>query len=106
MERGRESGRYNERERSRDREIGRDRENDIDRERCCDRDKQYTLTQRPSKQYNIELNKQIMRTIDTRELCDFISTNSAELSHVNVATSFCTLLQVSRGGGDDQCITH
>jgi hypothetical protein len=29
----------------------------IDRGSGCDRDRQYTLMQRPSKQYNIELNK-------------------------------------------------
>jgi hypothetical protein len=98
---GRKRERYNERERTRDRELGRGRERDIDRERGCDRDRQYTRTQRPSsKQYNIELNKQIMRICDTRELCDFISTHSAELNHVNVATSFRKILQVSRGGGE------
>ena len=60
-DRGRERVRYNENERARDKELGRDRESDRDRARGCDRDKQYTLTQRRSKQFNIELNKQVMR---------------------------------------------
>ena len=70
-DRGPERGRYidsdrlveteTDNERTRDRELGRDRERDTDRERGCDRDKQYTLTQRPSKQFNIEINKQVMR---------------------------------------------
>ena len=75
-DRGRERERCNE-VRTRDRELGRDCERDIDRERGCDRDRQYTLTQRPSKQYNIELNWQIMRIRDKREICEFIVTQSA-----------------------------
>ncbi len=82
---GRERERYYERERTRDRELDRDRERDIDPERGCERDRQYTLTQRPSKQYSIELNKEMMRISDTRELCDFMSTHSAEFNHVNVS---------------------
>ena len=75
-ERGRERERFKARQRSRERELDRDRERDGDRERACDRDSQCTLlTQRPSKQQNIELNKKIMRISDTRELCDFISTH-------------------------------
>jgi hypothetical protein len=97
---GRERERYYERERTRDRELDRDRERDIDPERGCERDRQYTLTQRPSKQYSIELNKEMMRISDTRELCDFMSTHSAEFNHVNVSTSFRKILQVSRGEGD------
>jgi hypothetical protein len=34
------------------------------------------------------MSKQIMRIGDIRELCDFISTHSAELNHVKVASSF------------------
>jgi hypothetical protein len=76
-ERGQERVTYNERERTRDRELGRDRERDRDRARGSDRGRQYTLTQRPSKHFNIELNKQLMRISDTRELCDFVSTHAA-----------------------------
>ena len=43
-------------------ELGRD----IHNKGAYDRDKQYTLTQRCSKQFNIELNKQVMR-IRTQE---------------------------------------
>ena len=93
-ERGRERGRCNEKERTRDRELGRDRERDRDRDRGSDRDRQYTLKQRPSKQFNIELNKQIMRISDTRELCDFVFTHAAEFNHVNVATAFRQILKM------------
>ena len=99
-ERGRERERYNERERTRHRELGRDRERGIDRERGGDRDRQCTLTQRPSKQYNIELNKQIMRISDTKELCDLICKHAAEFDHVNVATALRKVLQNRRGRGD------
>ena len=54
---------------------------------------QYKLTQRPSKQFNIELNKQLIRISDTRELCDFVSTHAAEFNHVNVATAFRQVLK-------------
>ena len=78
----------NERERTRDRELGRDRERDRDRARGSDRGRQYTLTQRPSKHFNIELNKQLMRISDTRELSAFVSTHAAEFNHINMATAF------------------
>jgi hypothetical protein len=77
-----------------------DSERAIDKGRDYDRDRQYTPTTWTSKQYNIELNKQIMRISDTRELFDFIATHSEELNHVKVATSFRKILQVSRGGGE------
>ena len=67
----------NKRDRNKDFTVVRDRERDTDRERVCDRDRKYILTHRPSNQYNIELNKQIMGNLDTKELCDFISTHSA-----------------------------
>jgi len=92
--------RNNERDRNKDCQRSRDRPSDSDRDRGSDRDRQYTLTQRPSKQFNIELNKQLMRISDTRQLCDFVSTHAAEFNHVNVATSFRKILQVSRGGGE------
>ena len=44
----------------------------------------------------MELNKQIMRICDTRDLCDFVSTHSAEFNHVNVDTSFRKILQFSQ----------
>ena len=97
-ERGRERVRYNEKESTRDRELGSDRERDRDRERGCDRDKQYTLTQRRSKQFNIELNKQVMRISDTRGLCDFVLTHAAEFDHVNVATAFRQILKKPKWG--------
>ncbi len=59
--------------------------------------KGYTLTQRPSKQFNIKLNKQVMRISDTRELCDFVSTHVAKCNHVNVATAFRQVLKKQRG---------
>jgi len=71
QERGRERDRYN--------EIVRSRE------------------QRPSKQFNIDLNKQLMRISDTRELYDFVSTHAAEFNHVNVATAFRQVLEKPRG---------
>ena len=37
---------------------------DSDRNRCRDRGRQYTLTQWTNKQFNIELNKQVMRIED------------------------------------------
>jgi hypothetical protein len=95
-ERGRERVRYNERERTRDRELGRDRKRDGDREHSSDRDGKCTLTQRPSKGFNIELNKQIMRISDTRELCDFVLTHAADFNHVNEATAFRQILKNQR----------
>jgi hypothetical protein len=92
-ERGRERGRYHEKERTRDRELGRDRERDRDRDRGSYRDRQYTLTQQPSKHFNIELNKEVMRISDTKELRDFVSTHAAEFNHVNVATAFRQVLK-------------
>ena len=65
-DRGRDSRDTNDRHNDRDRKrrCHRSRDSDIDRVRdpCSVRDSQYTLTQRPSKQFNIELNKQVMRT--------------------------------------------
>jgi hypothetical protein len=73
-DRGRDSrernDRNNERDRDEDCQRSRDRDRDRNRDRFSDRDRQYTITQRPSKQFNIELNKQVMRISDTRELCD------------------------------------
>jgi hypothetical protein len=101
-ERGRERDRYTERDRNdrnneRDRNRGcqrsRDSDRNRDRDRDSDRDRRYTLTQRSSKQFNIELNKQVMRIHDTRELCDFVSTHAAEFNHVNVATAFRQVLK-------------
>ncbi len=48
----------------------------------------HTRAKRPSKQFNIELNQEIMRITDTKELCDFICKHAAEFNHVNVATAF------------------
>jgi hypothetical protein len=53
--------------------------------------------QRPSKQFYIEMNKQIMRISDMRELCDFVSTHAAEFNHVNVVTAFRQILKKSKG---------
>jgi hypothetical protein len=97
-ERGRERDRYNERDRNNDRcrnidfQRSRASDRDRDRNRGSDRDRQYTLTQRPNKQFNVELNKQVMRIHDTRELCDFVSTHAAEFNHVN-ATAFRQILK-------------
>ena len=99
-DRGRDSRDRNDRNNERDRNTGCQRSRDGDRDRNRDRgsgrDRQYTLTQRPSKQFNIELNKQVirynllvqLRISDTRKLGDFISTHVAEFNHVNVATAF------------------
>jgi hypothetical protein len=101
-DRGRDSGdrkdRNNERDRNKDFQRSRDRDGDRDRERGDDRDRQNTLTQRPNKQFNIELNKQVMSISDTTELCDFISTHAAEFNHVNVATAFRQVLKISPRG--------
>jgi hypothetical protein len=76
-DRGRDStdrnDRNNERDQNKDCQLSSDRDRDRDTDRGSDRDRQYTLTQWPSKQFNIELNKQVMRISDTRVLCDFIS---------------------------------
>ena len=48
----------------------------------------HTRAKRPSKRFNIELNQEIMRITDTKELCDFICKHAAEFNHVNVATAF------------------
>jgi hypothetical protein len=56
-----------------------------------DRDRQYTLTQRPRKQFNIKRNKQVMRIMrisDTRDLCDFVSTHDTELDDWKFAVLF------------------
>ena len=88
-ERGRERDRYNnERDGNRDWQCDAGSARDRDRDRGCDRDKQYTLTQRRSKQFHIDLNKQVMRISDTRELCDFVLTHAAEFNHVQCGHSF------------------
>ena len=99
--------RVNERHTNSGLQCNRDIDRDRDRERGSERDRGHTQTQRPSKEYNIhmqkpskqciEMNKQIMRIIDTRELCDFISTHAAEFNHVNVATAFRQVLKKPRG---------
>ena len=55
------------------------------------------LTQRPTKQFNIELIKQVMRIHDLRELCDFVSTHAAEFNHINVVTAFRKVLKKPKG---------
>jgi hypothetical protein len=80
---GRESDRYKKKDGSGDNHCGRDRDDDRSRERGSDKDRQYAITQRPSKQFNIELNKQIIKISETRKLCDFISAHAAEFYHVN-----------------------
>jgi phosphatidate phosphatase PAH1 len=96
-ERRRDSRDRNDRNNERDSNKGfrrsRDSDRDRGRDRGSDRERQYTKTQRPSKQFNIELNKQVMRISDTRELCDFVSTHAAEFNHVNVATAFRQVLK-------------
>jgi hypothetical protein len=77
---------------------GKDDDGDRDRKRGLDKDRQYAQKQRTSKQFSIELNKQIMKIIDTRELCSFNSTRAAELNHVNVATASRKILQKPRSG--------
>ena len=70
-ERGRESD---------DIRAHRDSDRDRDGPRVSDRDRQYTLTQRPSKQFNIELNKQVISDnllvqlgiSDKRKIGDFV----------------------------------
>jgi hypothetical protein len=46
------------------------------------------VTQRHSNQFNIELNKQVMRISDTRELCDFVSEHAAAFNHVKCGHIF------------------
>jgi hypothetical protein len=50
-------------------------------EEDLDKDRQYVQKQQSNKKFSIELNKQIMRISDTRELCSLISTSAAELNH-------------------------
>ena len=103
MDRGRDSRDRNDRNNERDRNTGcqrsrdGDRDRDRDRDRGSGRDRQYTLTQRPGKQFNISLNKQVMRISDTRELCDFVSTHAAEFNQVTVATTFRQVLKKPMG---------
>jgi hypothetical protein len=84
--------RYNDEERARDKELGRDRERDRDRDLGNDSERH-----RPSKHFNIELNKQVMRISDARELCDFVLTCAGEFNHVNVATAFRQILKKPKG---------
>ena len=60
------------------------------------RERQYTLTHRHGKHFNIQLNQQIMRVSDTRELYHIFSTHAAEFDHVNLATGFRKVLQVTK----------
>jgi hypothetical protein len=100
-DRGRDDRDINDRNNERDRKkefhgsgsSGRDR----DRDRGSDSYRQYTLTQQPNKQYNIELNQQLIRISDTRELCDFVSTHAAEFNQVTVATTFRQVLKKPMG---------
>jgi hypothetical protein len=55
------NNRNNEKDRNNDFQRSGDRDGDRDRDRGIGRERQYKLTQRPSKQFNIELNKQVMR---------------------------------------------
>ncbi len=55
------------------------------------------LAKRLSELFNIDLNKQVMRISDTRDLCDFVSTHAAEFNHVNVVTAFLLVLKKKRG---------
>jgi len=83
----------------------RDIDRDRGKERDSERDRGHTQTQKPSKEYNIriqktskqciEMNKQIMKINDTRELCDLISTYDAEpeFNDVNVDTAFHEVLK-------------
>jgi hypothetical protein len=89
--------RNNDKDRNKDSQRSGDRPRDNDRAHSSDRDRQYTLTRRPSKPFNIGLNKQLMRISDTRELCDFVSTHVSEFNHVNVATAFRQVLQKPTG---------
>ena len=41
-----------------------------------------------------------------RELCDFISTHSAEMNHVNVATSFQNTSSFRRDGRSGEIVQH
>ena len=47
-----------------------------------------------------------MRISDTRELCDFMSTHSAELNHVNVVTSFRKILKFHGEVGGERFVQH
>jgi hypothetical protein len=84
--------RYNDEERARDKELGRNRERDRDRDRGNDNERH-----RSRKYFNIELNKQVMRISDTRELCDFVLTHAAEFNHVNVSTASLQILKKPKG---------
>ena len=90
IEMGHDGGRYKARESTGGQDRDRESERDVHSKRGCGRDKQCTRTQRPSIQFSIELNKQISRISDTRELCDFVSTHASEFNHV--ATAFRQIL--------------
>jgi hypothetical protein len=61
--------RNNERDRNKDCQRSRDRPRDSDRDCDSDRGRQYTLTQRPSKQFNIELNRQLIGGNPSQSTC-------------------------------------
>ena len=67
-----------------DRRDSRDRDRDIDRYR----ERQSAITQRHGKHFNIQLNQQIMRVSDTRNLCHITLTHAAEFDNVNVPLAF------------------
>ena len=89
-----QKNRIRDRERSRDK--NRETEHCSDRTRLREnrRERQHKTTPR---QFNIDMNKELMRISDTRELCDFVSTHAAEFNHVNVSTAFRQVLKTPRG---------
>ena len=59
-----------------------------------------------SRSYNMELNKQIVRSGATRELCTLIEERVAEFNHINISTAFRKLLQASRAGMPRGVVEH
>ena len=60
---------------------------------------QTTTQDRRAQKLNIELNKRISSIDSMQELCEVIHTRSTQFDHVNVATAFRKVLQMSRRGG-------
>ena len=54
----------------------------------------------------MELNKQIVRSGATRELCTLIEERVAEFNHINISTAFRKLLQASRAGMPRGVVEH
>jgi len=65
---------------------------------------QTTTQDRRAQKLNIELNKRISSIDSMQELCELIHARSTQFDHVNVATAFRKVLQMSRRGGSEDTV--